>query len=216
MIVVRPDLESIERLLDQPLRLVVERARGLVEEQDRRVLEDGPGDRHALALAARQAHPAVADDRVVALGQGADEVVGVGGPGGGDHLVVGRVQPAVRGCSRATRAAEQRRLLGDQADRARAGWPRSRRGCPCHRCGSCRCVHVPQARDEADERRLARPGRADQREGLPCPDVEGRGRAGPVGRAGSANVTPSSAMRAAHRADRPGVRRRRGWSGACR
>ena len=69
MIVVRPDLQSIERLLDQPLGLVVERARRLVEQQDRRILEDRPGDRHALALPARQAHAAVADDRVVAVGQ---------------------------------------------------------------------------------------------------------------------------------------------------
>ena len=117
MIVVRPDLEPVERVLDEPLRFVVERAGRLVEEQDRRVLEDRPGDRDALALAARQPRAAVADDRVVAVGQRADEVVGVGRPGRGDDLGLGRVEPAVQDVL-ADRAAEQRRLLGDQADLA--------------------------------------------------------------------------------------------------
>ena len=44
--------EPGQRLLDQALGLVVERAGGLVEDEDGRVLEDGPGDGDALALAA--------------------------------------------------------------------------------------------------------------------------------------------------------------------
>ena len=36
------ELEPVERVLDEPLRLVVERAGGLVEEQDRRILEQRP------------------------------------------------------------------------------------------------------------------------------------------------------------------------------
>ena len=47
----------------------VERRGGLVEDQDRRALEDGAGDGDALLLAARQLETALADRRVVALGQ---------------------------------------------------------------------------------------------------------------------------------------------------
>ena len=61
------------------LGLDVERAGRLVEDQDRRVLEDGAGDGEALALAARQRGAALADDEVVAAGLlGEDEVVRLG------------------------------------------------------------------------------------------------------------------------------------------
>ena len=46
--------ERGKRLLHQPLAFVIERARGLVEQQDRRVLEDRPGERQPLTLAAGQ------------------------------------------------------------------------------------------------------------------------------------------------------------------
>ncbi len=45
--------QAFERLLDRRLRLGVERRGGFVEHQDRRVLQDHPGDGDALALAAR-------------------------------------------------------------------------------------------------------------------------------------------------------------------
>ena len=49
----------------------VEVRRRLVENQDRRVLEQGAGDRHALALAARELRAALADDRVEPSGSDA-------------------------------------------------------------------------------------------------------------------------------------------------
>src|SRR5271155_5446140 len=70
-------------LLDDPLALVVERARRLVEDQDSRVHDQGAGDRDALALAARKCGAAFADDRVVALRQFEDEVVRAGEIRGG-------------------------------------------------------------------------------------------------------------------------------------
>ena len=51
---------------------------GFVENQDRRVADDGAGDRDALALAARQRDAALADHRVVAVGHRLDELVRVG------------------------------------------------------------------------------------------------------------------------------------------
>ena len=53
-------------VLDASLDLAVERRRGLIEHQDRRVLEDHPRDRDALPLPARELDPALAHMRVVA------------------------------------------------------------------------------------------------------------------------------------------------------
>ena len=66
MKVVRPCPQPVERPLDARFGLDVERAGGLVEDQDRRVLEDGARDGEALALAAGQRGAALADDEVVA------------------------------------------------------------------------------------------------------------------------------------------------------
>src|SRR5215207_4991125 len=51
--------EAIERLLHGALALGVEGGRRLVEEEDRRVLQDCTGDGDALALAAGEGHPAL-------------------------------------------------------------------------------------------------------------------------------------------------------------
>ena len=61
--------ESLEGGLDEPLGDGVERRGRLVEDEDPRILEQHPGDGDALLLAARQLVAALADDRVVALGQ---------------------------------------------------------------------------------------------------------------------------------------------------
>lgn len=45
--------QRIDRFLDTRLRLDVERTGRLVEDEDRRILEDGAGDGDALAFAAR-------------------------------------------------------------------------------------------------------------------------------------------------------------------
>lgn len=53
----------------------------------------GQGD--TLALPAGEAESPLADGRVVAVGQGTDEIVSPGGAGRGDDLLEGRVRPAV-------------------------------------------------------------------------------------------------------------------------
>ena len=62
--------------------------------------QQGAGDGDALALAAGQGVAPLAHDRVVAVGELADELVGAGGPGGGldvgeigHRLAVGDVVP---------------------------------------------------------------------------------------------------------------------------
>ena len=59
--------QRIERGLHLALRFRVERRGRLVEDQQRRVLEERARDGDALALAARQAHAVLADHRVEAF-----------------------------------------------------------------------------------------------------------------------------------------------------
>ena len=72
-----PRHRLVERELDALLGRGVDRGGGVVEDQHARVGEQRAGDRHALALAAGQRQPALADARVEALRQARDEVVGL-------------------------------------------------------------------------------------------------------------------------------------------
>ena len=78
---------------------------------DGRVLQQHPGDGQALLLAARQAVAPLADDGVVAVGQGGDDVVDAGRPAGRLQLGVGGVGPGVAQVV-ADRLVEQVRVLG--------------------------------------------------------------------------------------------------------
>ena len=91
---------------------------------------DRARDRDPLALAAGQRQPALADQRVVALGQAADEVVGLGRPGGVLDLLAGGVGAARRRCcrGRSPRTGTGRRVTiaiwlaqADEVDRAHVG-----------------------------------------------------------------------------------------------
>ena len=55
--------------LHQPFILGIQRAGRLVQQQQRRIAQDGAGDRQALALAAGQRHAALADQGVETLRQ---------------------------------------------------------------------------------------------------------------------------------------------------
>ena len=133
--------QLVQRLLHQPFAFGVERAGGLVEQQDGGVAQHGPGDGDALALAAGEPHAALAEEGVEAFGQALEEFVGVGGLGGGAHLGVGGVRAAVADVVPA-RAGEEHRLLrrpGRSArarlrDRPRADRRRRARRAPA--CGS--------------------------------------------------------------------------------
>src|SRR3954462_8084903 len=76
--------ESPQRLLNRLLAYGVDVAGGLVEHEDWRIVEDGPGDRHALPLAAREASATLAEPRVVAKRRVENKVVSLGRLGRGD------------------------------------------------------------------------------------------------------------------------------------
>ena len=75
-----------DRLLDMALGFGIERGGRLVEQDDRRVLDQRPRDGDALALAAGELQAVLADLRVVAGREAHDEIVRMGGLGGGDDL----------------------------------------------------------------------------------------------------------------------------------
>ena len=113
--VVRPCIRYGEALLDQRLGLRVEAGGGLVQDQDARIGEDRARDRDALALAARQLHAALADDRVVPFSKRFGELVHARDAAGLQHLLLGRVGPR-EGDVLADRAVEQERLLQHHAE----------------------------------------------------------------------------------------------------
>jgi hypothetical protein len=101
-----------ERVLDQRFALGIERTGGLVEDQDRRVLQDRARDRDALALAAGELDAALPDQGVVALGQELDELGRVGEPRGAAHLGVAGLRPREADVVR-DRTVEHRGILRD-------------------------------------------------------------------------------------------------------
>ena len=78
MNVVRPAIASRSPRLIARLGGRVDRGGGVVEDQDARVGEQRAGDRDPLALAAGEREAALADARVVAVGESLDELVGLG------------------------------------------------------------------------------------------------------------------------------------------
>ena len=86
--------ELFQHLLDRLFALQIDLAGGLVEDQDGRIAEDGPGQGDALPLAAGEAIAQRPGLRLVAFGQFLfDEAMGVGLLGGLDHLLARGVGP---------------------------------------------------------------------------------------------------------------------------
>ena len=70
----------------------VDRGGRVVEDQDPRVDDERARDREPLALAARERDAALADHRLVAVGQPLDELVRLGEPRRLADLLVGRLR----------------------------------------------------------------------------------------------------------------------------
>jgi hypothetical protein len=107
--------QLLQRPLDQALADGVKRGRGLVEDQDPRVLQQDAGDRDALLLAAGELVAALAHDRVVALRQVHHAVMDRRGARCPLHRLVAGVRLGVQQV-RADGVVEQVRLLRHEAD----------------------------------------------------------------------------------------------------
>ena len=92
--------DPAERRVDLLLDAGVDRGGRVVEQQDLRIGEQRACERDPLALAPREREALLADDRVVALGQLQDELVGLGGARRGLDLLACRVGACRSRCSR--------------------------------------------------------------------------------------------------------------------
>ena len=162
--------QPLKGILHQSLALGVECRGGLVENQDGRVLQDGTGNAHPLALTTAEPSSAVADIGVVAVFRLHDELVGIGYTGSLLDLLARGIVDAKRDIVE-ERVVEEDGLLihiayelaqvvnaqflhVDSVDEHLA------------------FLHVVIARDEVDQRRLS-PTRLDhQRHGLALLDGE--------------------------------------------
>src|SRR5215813_6891668 len=167
--------QAEELLLDRELDLAVERRGGLVEHEDRRVLEDDARERDALALPARELHAALADVRGIAgasvpVAQTQDELVRLRLGRRRDDLRVGRARAPVADI-RGDRTVQERSVLGDHADRrAQAFLPHA---------GDVLAVDqdppgldLVEAQHQVDEGRLAGAGATDQADPLSGLDLQ--------------------------------------------
>jgi glycosyltransferase involved in cell wall biosynthesis len=166
--------QLLDRVLHQALALGVERAGRLVEHQDRRVAQDRARDRHALALAAREARAARTDLGLEAVGQRVGELVDVRRARGREDLLVARIEPPVADVL-ADRAVEQEWLLRDDRD-----WSSSEARRAVAQVdavdGDPPIGRIVEAQQQIDERRLARAGAPDDRHDLARARLEARRR----------------------------------------
>jgi hypothetical protein len=163
-------LDRLERAEDRRLGAAVQGAGRLVEDQDRRVLEQRARDRDPLFLAARQFQPALADPCRIAFGLPLDE--------GRDRRarrrpldlgLTGTLAPI--GDVVADRVVEQHRILRHDADcRAQGRLRHMRDVLPVDRDPTA--GEVVEAVHQPRERRFARPRRPDHRERRARGDVE--------------------------------------------
>ena len=102
-------------LLDGLFRLDIKRSRRLVQNEDSRIVQNGPRDGDPLTLASRQIVPVLFQPRVVTVRQADDKIVRVGDFGRLNNLFRLRARLRVLNILR-DRPAEQERLLQHDAD----------------------------------------------------------------------------------------------------
>ena len=90
-----PAHDAIHAALHQLLRVGIDGASGLVEDEHRRIRHGCSRNRQQLALALREVAAVAAEHRVIAVGETQDEVVGTHQPCSLAALLVGGIQPAV-------------------------------------------------------------------------------------------------------------------------
>src|SRR5512142_2262352 len=87
--------QAVHGALDQAFGARINGTGGLVEDQNLRVGQHGAGDGQELHLSLRDVGSLLVQYHVVAIRQGVDKVVDVGGFGSGDDFLVGGVWASV-------------------------------------------------------------------------------------------------------------------------
>ena len=161
--------QPAQRLADRFLEFAVERGGRLVEQKERRVLEERPRDGDALALAAGQLDAALADERAHAVRQILDKIA-ARRECRLEHIFVRGVRPAVADVLH-DRAMKQRNVLRHDAD----GFPQALLRHPRDILAvdqDAAVLHVIEALQQREQRRLAAAGAADQADALAGPEGE--------------------------------------------
>ena len=172
----------------------VDRRGRVVEDQDPRVDHERARDREALALAARERDPALADHRVVALRQPLDELVRLRRAAPRARPPRGQRRRAPKAMLSRTRRREEERILRDDADLApQRGERHVAHVDAVDRHPAAR--DVVEARHERRQRRLARSRCARSARSSCRARRRGRRRAAPAGRAGTRTRRPRSGSR---------------------
>ena len=153
-----------QRVLDLLFRVGVERACCLVQQQDRRVLEQRARNPHALLFTARQLEPTLTHGRVVPVRQTHNEIMDLGGAGGVKDVLFARVVPAI-GDVVADRVIEQHGVLRHHADgRVQTVLRHRTHILPID---AQRAVpHIVEAKEQPPDGGFARPGGANDGHGL--------------------------------------------------
>ena len=155
----RAAAKALRRRPERRLRFGIHGRCGFVQDEDRRIAEDGPRDPDALALARRQTHAAIAEYGAVAVRQPRDEAVRTGRPRRRlDRRRIRRVLPV--GDVRRHRVVEEHRLLPHETDEPAEGVYRELPDVrPIDRDPSRLRVRKPG--QQVDQRGLPAPGRPD-------------------------------------------------------
>ena len=148
-----PRHQPVERFLHEDLALRVERRRRLVENEDRRVLEQRACHADPLLFADTQAHAAFAHFGVTALRQVGDELIAVGGPAGGHDLRFAGARLPVEQVL-AYGSVEEKRLLRDDSNLRTQRFERELPDVSSVD-GDAAPVRFVECREQVDEGRLA-------------------------------------------------------------
>src|ERR1043166_6816102 len=110
-----PFCEIVQRLPNLHFGLLVDIGRGLVEHDDRGILQDHTGNRYTLPLADREFHPALSNPCIVPIRKCHDKVVRASHLRRSFNLVLPGQEVSVQNIL-SHRTIEQERLLLDQPD----------------------------------------------------------------------------------------------------
>ena len=150
-----------ERLLDPRLALGVQRGSRLVKKQHRGLLQEGAGERQALALPAREARASGPDGGIQSALQVSDEVSEARIAQGGPELGVLRRAVQAVGEIAAHGLIQEVALLRDQRHGPAQGSERDIAHLGPVDAQGAR-ARIPEAQEQVEERRLPRPRGADE------------------------------------------------------
>ena len=167
----RPPLPHLQQaVLNVPLGLGIQSRGRLVQNQDRRVFQQGPRNADPLLFAARQLQPALADLGRIAVRQAHHEIMDLGRLGRGIHLVAAGIRVAI-GDVVIDGVVEQNGILRHNPDHlVQRGLRHIADVLPVNpdRPG----IHLVKPEQQPPDGRFSRPRRPDQRNPLPRPDPD--------------------------------------------